>query len=241
MKQEGKRSMTQLQKWGGAAALYEALAYIIGMVGFLAVVNISEIADPMLQVAAMAEHQSILALLHLIVYVAWGAMLVVLTLALHERLRGEASALARTATVFGIIWSVTVIASGMVHNIGMETVVSLYTSDPTQAATVWLAIEAVYMGLGGAVEVVGGTWVVLLSVAGLRNGGLPRLFNYFGFVVGGAGLLTVVPVLGEIGAMVFGLTQIVWFIWLGIVLLRPAPETARQSADAFLGQAGTSA
>ncbi|MEZ4556456.1 MAG: hypothetical protein R2854_08415 [Caldilineaceae bacterium] len=38
--------MTQLQKWGGAAALYEALAYIIGIVGFMAVVNVTEIADP---------------------------------------------------------------------------------------------------------------------------------------------------------------------------------------------------
>ena len=34
MQQKGKSNMTQLQKWGGAAALYEALAYIIGIVGF---------------------------------------------------------------------------------------------------------------------------------------------------------------------------------------------------------------
>lgn len=220
MKQVEQTNMSQLQKWGGVAALYEALAYIIGMVGFLTVVNISEIADPVQQVAAMVEHQSFLALLHLIVYVAWGVMLVVLTLALHERLRGDASAVARTATAFGIIWSAIVIASGMVHNVGMDTVTSLYAGDPNQSATVWLAVEAVYMGLGGSIEVVGGIWVLLLSVAALRNGGLPRLFNYFGFVVGGAGLLTLVPALGEAGAMVFGLTQIVWFIWLGIALLR---------------------
>ena len=65
---------------------------------------------------------------------------------------------------------------------------------------------------------------VLLSVAALRNGGLPRVFNYFGFLVGAAGLVTVVPALSEIGGMVFGLTQIVWFAWLGIVLLRVAEK-----------------
>ena len=27
--------MKQLQKWGGAAALFEALAYIIGFIGFI--------------------------------------------------------------------------------------------------------------------------------------------------------------------------------------------------------------
>jgi len=228
MKQVEQTNMVPLQKWGGIASLYEALAYIIGMVGFLTVVNISEIADPVQQVASMVEHQGFLALLHLIVYVAWGAMLVVLTLALHERLRGDSSAVARTATVFGIIWSVLVIASGMVHNVGMETVTSLYASDPTQAATVWLAIEAVYTGLGGSVEIVGGIWVLLLSVAALRNGGLPRLFNYFGFVVGGAGLLTVVPALSEAGAIVFGLTQIVWFIWLGTALLRRSADVVEE-------------
>lgn len=209
-----------LQKWGGVAALYEALAYIIGIVGFVAVVNISEFADPLQKVAAIVENQGLLTLLHLIVYVVWGASLVVLTLALHERLQGQVSALARTATAFGIIWSVLVIASGMIYNVGMETVAALYGQSPEQAATVWLAIESVFNGLGGGVEVVGGVWVLLLSIAGLRNGGLPRLFNYFGLIVGAAGLVTVVPALGEMGGMVFGLTQIAWFAWLGIVMLR---------------------
>jgi hypothetical protein len=209
----------KLQKWGGAAAIYEALAYVIGIVGFVLVVNVSEIGDPLQKVAAIAENQSLLSLLHLIVYVIWGAWLVVLSLALHDRLQGDTSAIARTATAFGIIWSVLVISSGMIYNIGMETVVALYANDPSQAATVWLAIEAVFNGLGGGVEAVGGIWVLLLSVAALHNGKLPRAFNYFGFLVGAAGLVTVVPALGEIGGMVFGLTQIVWFAWLGGVLL----------------------
>ena len=70
--------------------------------------------------------------------------------------------------------------------------------------------------------------VVLLSVAALRNGGLPRAFNIFGLLVGAAGLVTVVPALSEIGGMVFGLTQIVWFAWLGIALLRPATDEAAE-------------
>lgn len=233
--------MTQLQKWGGIAALYEALAYIIGIVGFVLVVNISEIADPIQKVAAMAEHQGILSLLHLVVYVAWGAVLVVLTLALHERLQGDVSALARMATAFGLIWAVLVIASGMIYNIGMATVVPLYATDPRQAATVWLAIDAVFNGLGGGVEVVGGIWVVLLSVAALGNGGLPRLFSYFGLLVGAAGLVTVVPALGEMGAMAFGLSQIIWFVWLGIVLLRRPAVVAATATDALVPQPGAAA
>ena len=223
--------MGNLQKWGGAAALYEALAYIIGFVGFIAVVNVGGIADPLEKVAAIVENQGLLTALHLIVYVAWGAALVVLALALHEQLNGRSSAIARTATAFGLIWAVLVIASGMIYNVGMETVVSLQASSPELAATVWLAIESVFNGLGGGVEVVGGIWVLLLSVTGLRNGRLPRAFNYFGFLVGAAGVVSVVPALSEISASIFGLTQIVWFAWLGIVMLR-RPAAAIQSIAA---------
>ncbi|MBK8935440.1 MAG: DUF4386 family protein [Chloroflexi bacterium] len=126
-----------------------ALAYIIGFVGFIAIVNVGGIADPLEKVAAIVENQGLLTALHLIVYVAWGAALVVLSLALHERLDGKKSALARTATAFGIIWAVLVIASGMIYNVGMETVVGPQASNPEQAATVWLAIESVSNGLGG--------------------------------------------------------------------------------------------
>ena len=107
--------MNQLQKWGGAAALFEAVAYIIGFIGFIAVVNVGGIADPLDKVAAIVANQGMLTALMLIVYVAWGASLVVLTLALHERLNGKNSALARTATAFGLIWSVLVIASTLMY------------------------------------------------------------------------------------------------------------------------------
>jgi hypothetical protein len=220
--------MKQLQKWGGMAALYEALAYIIGFIGFIAVVNVGGIADPLEKVAALIENKGFLTALMLIVYVAWGASLVVLSLALHERLDGHKSALARTATAFGIIWSVLVIASGMIYIVGMETVASIHATNPEQAATVWLAIGAVFNGLGGGVEVVGGIWVLLLSVAALRSATFSRGLNYLGYVVAAAGLLSVIPALSEITASIFGLAQIVWFAWLGIAMLRK-PSTVNQA------------
>lgn len=221
--------MNSLRKAGGVAALYEALAYVIGIVGFLAVVSIGDFSDPVAKVEAIVANQGLLTTLMLIVYVIWGASLVVLTLALHERLRGDVNPIAQVATAFGIIWAVLVIASGMIYNVGMETVVDLYANDPALAGNVWITIESIFNGLGGGVEVVGGIWVVLLSIAAMRHGGLPRPFSLLGWIVGVAGIVTVVPALGEIGGMVFGLIQIVWFAWLGIVLLRqpsPAPPEA---------------
>jgi hypothetical protein len=220
--------MSKLQKWGGAAALYEALAYIIGFVGFIAVVNVGGITDPLEKVAALIENKGFLTALMLIVYVAWGASLVVLSLALHERLDGHKSALARTATAFGMIWSVLVIASGMIYIVGMETVASIHATYPEQAATVWLAIGSIFNGLGGGVEVVGGIWVLLLSVAAWRSATFSRGLNYLGYVVAAAGLLSVIPAMSEITASIFGLAQIVWFAWLGIAMLRK-PSTVNQA------------
>jgi Domain of unknown function (DUF4386) len=134
-------------------------------------------------------------------------------------LKAGAPAMAQTATAFGLIWAGLVIASGMVANISLGTVVDLYGKDPAQAASVWLALSSVEEGLGGGNEIAGGLWVLLVSWAALWARGLPRALNYLGMVIGVSGLLTVVPVLEVLGA-VFGLGLIVWFVWLGIVMLR---------------------
>jgi len=49
-----------------------------------------------------------------------------------------------------------------------------------------------------------------------------RVLNYLGLVIGVAGILTVIPPLGELGA-IFGLGFIVWFAWAGIVMVRSSP------------------
>ncbi len=78
-------------------------------------------------------------------------------------------------------------------------------------------------GLSG-LEIVGGTWILLVSWAALRAAGLPKTLNYLGVVIGVAGLLTVVPALFDVVVMVYALGQIVWFVWLGIVMLRSSPS-----------------
>lgn len=205
---------------GGVAALYEAAAYIAGMIFFILVVDYSGIVDPIQKVALLADNQTLMYMMTLVIYVAFGIFLVVLALALFARLKAGAPALAQTATAFGLIWAGLVIAAGMIFNIGMGIVVDLYGTDPAQAATVWLAIGAVFEGIGGGNEIVGGLWVLLVSWAALRAAEFPRVLNYLGVLIGVAGILSAIPALGEIGGAIFGLGQIVWFVWIGIVLLR---------------------
>jgi len=217
--------MKSLQKMGGIAALYEAAAYIVGMIGFLTVVDVSSVADPIQKVALMADNQAFLYIMHLIVYVVWGIFMIVLALALYERLKAGSPAIMQTATVFGIFWGCVIIISGMIHNLGMQNVVDLYGKDPTQAGTVWLTIDSVLGGLAGSNEVIGGIWILLISWAALRTGELSRVLNYLGVVVGVAGIISIVPALADLFIYIFALGQIVWFIWLGIVMLRSNPGT----------------
>ena len=218
--------MKTLQKFGGIAALYEAAAYIVGMIGFLTVVNVSSVADPVQQVALMADNLAFLYTMHLFIYVVWGIFMVVLTLALYERLKAGSPAIAQTATVFGMFWGCVIIVAGMIHNVGMQTVVELYGKDPAQAGTVWLTIHSVFGGFAGANEAIGGIWILLISWAALRTEALSKVLNYLGVVVGVAGIISIVPALGELFIYIFALGQIVWFIWLGIAMLRRSPVSA---------------
>jgi hypothetical protein len=220
--------MKNLQKMGGIAALYEAAVYVLGMVFFLIVVDYPSVVDPVQKVALLVDNQAIIYIMYLLLYVVSGIFLVVLALALYERLKADSPAIMQIATAIGLIWACVVIASGYVFNMGMDTVVDLYGKDPAQAATVWLAIESVSAGLGGAKgEILGGIWVLLASWAALRAGGLPRALNYLGVVIGVAGILSAVPALGELGlGIIFALGQIVWFVWLGILMLRSSPSAA---------------
>ena len=210
--------MKDLQKVGGIAALYSGLAYVVGMVGFLVVVGWPE--DPVQQVAIMVDNQAVLYILYLIVYVIWGFVLVPLTFALYERLKAGSPAIMQTATAIGLIWAAIIIAAGMIFTTGMANVVDLYGKDPAQASTVWLAIDSVFGGLGGSNEVVGALWTLLVSWAALRSGGLPKALNYLGVAVGVGGLISIIPAIATLTIFVFAFGGIVWFIWLGIVMLR---------------------
>ncbi|QDF67232.1 DUF4386 family protein [Shewanella sp. SNU WT4] len=217
-----------LQKVGGIAALIEALAYIIGFVVMGTILNPGN-TDGWSQAQKLSfilDKHIIFQSWILFIYVIFG---LVLAVALHERLQGDAksndrgsdSALMPIATVFGFIWAGLVIASGMITSIGLDTVAKLYAMDIEQAVALWAAIGVVQQGLGGGVEIVGGLWVLLISVAVLRSCALPRLLGYLGMVVGVAGILTLAPPLSDLGA-IFGLGQIVWFSWIGILMLRSA-------------------
>jgi len=228
--------MKTFLKAGGIAALLHAAAYIVGIV--LGVTLIFPILDanPGQYVAFVAENQTLVDLWNLISY--WGSAitLVIMALALYQRLKAGSPALAQTATVFGLIWAALIIGSANLMLRDSGVISSLYGTDPVQAAALWPVLEAVENGIVSGNELVGSLWVLLISIAALRTRGFARAFNYFGVAVSFAGILTMIPGLVESMRMVFGPGMIVWSIWLGIVLLmesRQATLPIQQNTFAY--------
>jgi hypothetical protein len=231
--------MNNLQKWGGIAALGHAAALVVGMVlGFTLMFPLLD-AAPDQYLRFLADNQTLMYLWNLIVYWGTAITLVIMVLALYERLKAGSPALMQTASVFGFIWAGLIIGSGnlMLHNVGV--VANLYGKDPAQAATALTALEAVENGIVSGNELVGSLWVLLLSLAALRTGGLTRAPSYLGVFLGIAGILTMIPALAETLYMIFGPGLIVWSVWVGIVMLRRSAAVTAQQADTFVPRHST--
>ncbi len=219
--------MTGLQKSGGVAGLVAAGTVVVGLGMFATLLTDYTIGDPTPaeSVAFLADNETAIFVWNAITLLVFSIALVPFALALDERLKPGSPTLARTATVFAFIWAGLLLASGMVLNVASGTIVDLYSSDPGQAELLWLSVDTVANGLGGGMEIVGSVWVLLAGLAIVQSGQIPRALGYLGIVMAVTGLATIIPALEVVGA-VFGLGLIVWFAWLGMLMIRDSSVAA---------------
>jgi Domain of unknown function (DUF4386) len=227
------------QRMGGIAALIGAATNLLGLVVYATLLAPKGLgstdSDPGKTVTLLADNQGAMRAFNQIIFLAFGVSLIFLSLALYERLNAGSAVLAQAATVFTLIWAVLVIVVGTLSINDLSTVVKLHGENPAQAATVWLALDSVETGLGagGGETIVSALWFLLLSWAALRASAFPRLLIYLGVLTGVAGILSVLALTGL--QAVYGLGLIIWFAWLGIVMLRTSPvSTAKRPVTGAL-------
>jgi hypothetical protein len=206
---------------GGVGALVAAATFIFGIALFATtfVDYTSGDPTPAESVAFLGDHETAFFVWYLVIFLVFGAAIIPLARALHGRLRPGSPLLADIGAVFAYIWAGLMFATGMISNIGIAAVGDLADTDPAQAEAVWSSIAAITDGLGGGNELVGGMWVLLVSLAAWTTNALPRALNALGIISATAGLVTIIPGLSDVG-IVFGLGLIAWFAWVGIVLVR---------------------
>ncbi len=69
------------------------------------------------------------------------------------------------ATTFAVIWSVLLLATGMISLVGQRAAVEFAADDRGAAVSLWSAVSAVHEGLGGGIELVGAVWILLLGLS----------------------------------------------------------------------------
>jgi hypothetical protein len=216
------RPAQSLQTAGGIAALLEAVALIVGVVIVLIVVpglglDGTYYREPAKVVPFIVAHQGVF-ILGALTFVFAAVLVVPIVAALHARLQALSPALMAVAGAFGAIGIVGLLMNAFIQYAEFQAMGTLSTAVAEQAfagATVsYTATE-----LAGLVCL--GLWTLLLSWVVIGRGGLPRWLGYFGLLTGVVDVLVLVgPPIGEL----FG---IVWFLAVGISLLR-APTVGLQ-------------
>ena len=212
---------------GAIGALIAAATFVFGIALF--VTSLSDYTEGDSTVAESVDflvaHQTTLFTWYFVIFLVFGVAIIPLARALHRRLADVSPELADIGAVFAYIWAGLMFATGMTSNIGITAVADLNETDPAAAEALWSSISTVTDGLGGGNELVGGMWILLVSLAAWGTKGLPTGLNVLGIISAAAGLITLVPGLSDVG-MIFGLGSIAWFAWTGIVLLRHPTATA---------------
>lgn len=213
-----------LQRAGGIAGFVIAATYVVGF-GLIAVYlaprgYLDVQGSPEDSLDFLLDHQIALYSWDLILYLVGGLALVSLVLGVHSRLRTGAAGLSQTASVVGHLWAGLLLASGLIALVGQRAVVELAATDLGMAASTWSSVSVVQAALGGGIEIVGAVWVLLVSVAGIRSRVLGYGLGALGIGIGVAGAWTLVPSAAEYAASFFGVGLIVWFVWMGVTLLR---------------------
>jgi hypothetical protein len=217
-----------LQKLGGFCSISLGLIYIIAFIVYGGILDYPKAdATEIERLNFLSDNYLILSTINLISYVLFGILLAVLVVSIHQKIKDYLPNLSILASIFGIIWVGLVIASGMIANIGLNSVIEIGIEEPQKAISIWSSVGIVSEGLGGGNEIVGGIWVLLLSMATFKHSFFSKPLNLLGLFVALAGILTILPF--DLFKEIFGVSQIVWFIWIGITMIRKPHKSFAQS------------
>lgn len=219
----------KFQKVGGFCSILLGLIYIIAFIVYAGILEYPNTnATETERINFLSDNYLILSTINLLSYVIFGILLAVLVVSIHQRIKDYMPNLSLLTSVFGIIWVGLVIASGMIINIGLNSVIEIGIEEPQKAILIWSSVGIVSEGLGGGNEIVGGIWVLLLSLTALKGQLFSKQLNYLGILIGVSGIVTIYPL--DIFTEIFGISQILWFLWIGIFMLRqPLIEKAGQN------------
>lgn len=214
-----------LQRAGGAAALATAVVFV-----FVFVLVATTLAPLVVPDLAFSEYLrlhrangSLIYIWHFTMYIVFGLCLIIVAIALHERLKEKSPYISRIAMVLGLMYSAFVFLGGLLTIHGDEAVLALAAQDPAGADVLRRTIGAITLCVDSSDRLLGCLWIGLASVAALRTRTFPVGLAILGLVIGAPGIIGMaLPSLLAL-SYVFGIGIIAWSAWLGVVMLRRSP------------------
>jgi hypothetical protein len=209
---------------GGYAAISVGLLFALVLVIFLVVLPalgataVADLRDPAKVLPVLAQQPLVCTMA--LVDLPLGLSLLFVVLGVGNTLRIGAARLASLAQLSGIATVAILLNISITSCVGLRRLGDVYTENPTGAEAAYLAFHAtiegwVSIGVLGLV-----CWLVLVCCAGFRSGILSKPLCCAGLVVAvvhvGRLFFTMPPVL-----------DIIWFPWLGVMLLKQSPSRER--------------
>lgn len=220
------------QHWGGVASITLALTYLFGFLLFFGFLDSTGYEAPERYLEFVILNRDTYFLGYLIIGIVFSFALMVLVQAMYRRFVEASPELMAFTSVVGYLWVGIVLASSLIFITSLEMIAKYHAIDPEQALVINRTISIVVDALGGGIELVGAVWVLVISYVGLKSKTYSAVLHYLGLFVAVAGILSLFSGLSflaksplfEATTAIFGLGQILWFIFLGAVMLREAKQ-----------------
>lgn len=200
-----------------ATPLYCGLAYILGIVYFAGITGLISVNSVQEKINIFANNYVSMFIVTNLIYVVFGFMIAVLSFLIYDLLKK--GLFNKVGLAIGLFWSFAVILAGIVFNTGMKKVLEINLVDSNFAIQIWTIVDIIFDSIGGGTEILGGVWILIISILALREKTFNYYINIMGIIIGISGILSHIPSL-EVFQMVFGLLQITWFFAIAYPLYK---------------------
>ncbi len=216
---EMNQGQRQLKSLAGAAFIGMALCYITLFIIYGALLNTPSDANTAEKIAYLIENKGLYNFTYILGYVLFSCLLCFCVYVIGNLYQQVSKPAIAMATLFGYFWVVVLLCAGMIGISSNELLASYSPSNPAAAEVIYYARVLLTESLGGGIEFIGGVWLLLLGAVSWRHGLFSKSLSVFTMVKGAVGVITLFcadSVLRDL----FGITGIVWFIWMGIVMIK---------------------
>lgn len=216
------------QKFGGISAIALAFTYVFGFILFFGILNIQDGLNELERLDFMLNNRDAFYIGYLVIGVLFSFLLMFLVQVLSWRFKQGLQQINHYASAVGYIWATCVLISSLIFLTSLAPIAKYKELDPQQGLIIKQTVSIVVNALGGGIELVGALWVLLISYLGLRLKVYHFSVHWLGIIIGVVGVLTLFSGLSflssyvffDFATAVFGLGQIIWFLVLGVLMIK---------------------